>query len=70
MRKNTISVNVSFANGSDQTVLDNVGPKEALDDYLFPDPGMPITYSLRATSHDGKSVSVVITKDRVEIISD
>jgi hypothetical protein len=70
MKKNTISVSVNYVNGNYQDVLNCASPKEALDEYLFPDPGMPISYSLSATDKAGKFVTIFVNKDEVSFQTD
>ena len=67
MKNNTISVNVNYVNGTAQTILDEDSPNEALEKYLFPDSGMPITFSIRVKSNDGREVSIVIDKAKNEV---
>ena len=67
MKDNTISVNVSYINGTETTILDEETPSEALEKYFFPDAGMPITFSIHARSNDGKEVSITIDKDEILI---
>ena len=70
MENNTISVNVSFINGTAQIILDGDAPNKALKEYFYPDSGMPITLFIRAKSNDGKEVSITIDKDTISVTSD
>ena len=70
MKDNTISVNVSFVNGTAQTILDGDTPSKALEEYFYPDSGMPITLFIRVKSNDGKEVSITIDKDIVSVSID
>lgn len=67
MKKNSISVNVNYINGTSTTILDEESPNEALEQYFFPDAGMPITFSIRAKSNDGKEVSITIDNGEIFI---
>ena len=62
MKNNTISVNVSFVNGTGQTILAGDTPSKALEEYFYPDAGMPITLTIQVKDRDGKEVSIVIDK--------
>lgn len=70
MKDNSISVSVSYINGTEQTVLDEEAPNQALEQYFFPNPGMPVTLSITARSKDGKEVSITIDKDEILIFTD
>jgi hypothetical protein len=62
MRKNTISVRAYLVNGDINDILVNASPKEAIEDYLFPDMRPPVqTIVIEAITDDGRRLNISIS---------
>ncbi len=60
MKDARIIVKVFYVNGNDQTVLSGDTPKNAIENYFFPDAGMKTDVSILIMNTDGKSLTLNI----------
>ena len=66
MTNNTISVTVNLINGDQGNVLENVSPKEAINEYFYPDSGPPVTFfTITAKTNDGKTVTLCLSENKI-----
>ncbi|HEY5370500.1 MAG TPA: hypothetical protein VIJ75_16065 [Hanamia sp.] len=62
MIPNTISVRAYLVNGDVNDILENASPKEAIENYLFPDMRPPVqTIVLDAVTAEGKKLNISIS---------
>lgn len=62
MNKNTISVMVYLKDNSSSELLVNSNPKNAIQDYFFPDSGVPVlNIIIKAMTQEGKLITLSIT---------
>ena len=62
MKNNTISVRAYLVNGDVNDILENASPKDAIEDYLFPDMRPPVqTIVIDAITDDGKKLNITIS---------
>ena len=66
MKNNTISVRAYIVNGQVNDILDNDTPKTAIDEYLFPDSGAPVsTLEITVKTNEGQTISLSLSKDKI-----
>jgi hypothetical protein len=66
--KNTISVSASLINGGYIDVLENATPKEAIEEYFYPDCKPPVsTLTIKAVNESGKTVKISISQSCITI---
>lgn len=67
MNKNTISVMVYLKDNSSNEPLVNSNPKNAIQDYFFPDSGAPVlNVIIKAMTQDGKLITLSITDSLID----
>lgn len=66
MKNNTFSATVYTVAGTDTTILEEVSPNDAIEQYLCPDMRPPVqTLVIQVKTDDGKLISISITQNKI-----
>lgn len=67
MNKNTISVVVYLKDNSSIEMLKNGNPKNAFENYFYPDSGAPVlNVIIKAFTNEGKLITLSITDNTID----
>jgi len=66
MNKNTVSVMVYLKYNSSIEMLENSNPKNAIENYFYPDSGAPVlNIIIKAMTQEGKLITLSITDSAI-----